>query len=155
MKLQPTLKNTATAPAASSRGGFTLVELLLVLVILGILAAIVVPKVAGRSEQAKEQAAKTQIESFGTALAAYEVDTGDYPRGNNGLMALIQQPNDVQGWRGPYLNSETGIPNDPWGTAYQYTRPGRKNPSSFDIVSAGPDQKFGTDDDIGNWITTK
>src|SRR5207245_4608470 len=83
--------------------GFTLIELLLVLVILGILAAIVVPKFSNRGEQARQTAAKTQIAAFSTALSAFEVDNGYYPRGKDGLQALIQKPNDEQNWRGPYL----------------------------------------------------
>src|SRR5262245_55693910 len=88
-----------------SRGqqGFTLIELLLVLVILGILAAIVVPKFSGRTEQARQTAAQSQIATFGTALDAFEVDTGHYPRGKSGLLDLVQQPRDAQNWKGPYM----------------------------------------------------
>ncbi len=102
-----------------ARSAFTLVELLLVLVILGILAAVVIPKFSGRTEQAKEQAARTQITTFRTALDAYEVDNGGYPRGRNGLQDLIVQPRDSQNWRGPYLQSDR-IPTDPWGGEYIY-----------------------------------
>src|SRR5437016_11419536 len=82
--------------------GFTLVEMLLVLVILATLAAIVYPKVMGRSEQARITAAQTQIASFKTMLDSFEVDTGYYPKGKNGLMDLVQQPRDATGWHGPY-----------------------------------------------------
>jgi general secretion pathway protein G len=137
----------------SPRGNqaFTLIELLLVLVILGILAAIVVPKFAGRGEDARRAAAKTQIQSFSTALGTYEVDNGTYPRGKDGLQALIQKPNDAQNWRGPYLEEKGGIPNDPWGRPYLYECPGKHNANSFDISSTGFDGKEGTDDDITNW----
>src|SRR5579859_4968582 len=94
------------------RQGFTLVEMLLVLVILATLAAIVVPKMVGRGEQAKITAAQTQISNLKTALDAFEVDTGYYPKGRNGLNDLMVQPRDVTGWHGPYLES---IPKDPWG----------------------------------------
>src|SRR5438045_8635213 len=90
--------------AASS--GFTLIELLLVLVILGILAAIVVPKFSGRTEQAKLTAAVSQISTFGTALDAFEVDVGFYPRGKNGLEELVEAPGHAEKWRGLYMKSD-------------------------------------------------
>ena len=107
---------------AQRRRAFTLVELLLVLVILGILAAIVIPKFSGRTEQAKEQAAVTQISTFRTALDAFEVDNGYYPKGKNGLQDLIVQPRDAQNWRGPYLQTDR-IPLDPWQGEYIYECP--------------------------------
>ena len=131
-----------------SRRAFTLVELLLVLVILGILAALVLPKFTGRTEQARTTAAQTQISTFGTALDAFEVDTGTYPRGQDGLAQLISQPGDTPNWRGPYLKSD--IPLDPWGHASAYEFPGRVNPRGYDIVSMGPDGQAGTQDDVVN-----
>jgi general secretion pathway protein G len=142
------MKNPEKHTMPRHRSGFTLVELLLVLVILGILAALVLPKFSGRSEQARTTAAITQIATFKTALAAYEVDTGSYPRGQDGLRALVVQPAGVTGWHGPYLESD--IPLDPWGHPYAYQYPGKLNPSGFDIVSAGSDGQFGTADDIYN-----
>lgn len=136
-------------PHRRRRSGFTLIELLLVLVILGVLAAIVVPKFSGRTEQARLTAAKTQIATFGTALDAYEVDVGSYPKGRNGLQELVQQPRDAQTWKGPYLKGE--IPVDPWGKAYVYECPGKQNPTSYDLLSAGPDGQEGNDDDVTNW----
>ena len=127
---------------------FTLVELLLVLVILGILAALVLPKFTGRTEQARVTAAQTQISTFGTALDAFEVDTGSYPRGQDGLNQLLVQPGDVTNWRGPYLKSD--IPLDPWGHPYVYEFPGRINARGYDIVSMGPDGQAGTADDVVN-----
>lgn len=143
MKLTPPIVRRAT------RRAFTLIELLLVLVILGVLAAIVVPKFSGRTEQARLTAAKTQIGTFSTALDAFEIDNGYYPKGRNGLQDLVQQPRDAQNWKGPYLKGE--IPNDPWGNPYIYECPGKQNTTGYDITSMGPDAREGTDDDISNW----
>lgn len=132
--------------------GFTLIELLLVLVILGILAAIVVPKFAGRTEQARVAAATTQIASFRTSLDAFEVDTGAYPKGSEGLLDLVQAPREATGWKGPYMNE---IPLDPWQHPYVYVCPGRNNQSGYDLYSLGPDGREGTDDDITNWSKGK
>jgi len=132
------------------RRGFTLIEMLLVLVILATLAAIVIPKFAGRSQQAKVTAAQSQIASFKLALNAFEVDNGYYPRDLN---ALLDPPSGATGWRGPYL--EQDIPLDPWGGLYIYEYPGKRNPSGFDIMSMGPDGRVGGDDDITNWDTTR
>jgi len=129
-----------------SRAGFTLIELLLVLVILGTLAAIVVPKFTGRTQQARITAAQTQIANLSTAIDAFEVDNGFYPRS---LDELVTQPSDAPNWRGPYM--KTGIPLDPWGRPYVYVCPGQRNPSSYDLYSVGPDGRENTDDDIGNW----
>ena len=131
--------------------GFTLVELLLVLVILGILAAIVLHKFSNRTKQAQIAATQTQIATFKTVLDTYEVDNGFYPKGRNGLIDLIQQPRDAQNWRGPYLQADA-VPKDPWGNDYIYECPGRHNPSSYDISSLGPP---GDNTVIGNWTVKR
>ncbi len=135
---------------ASGHGGFTLIEMLLVLVILGTLAAIVAPKFAGRSEQARVTAAQTQISNFETALDAFEVDNGYYPKV---LTELVQQSNEAKNWRGPYLKH--GVPNDPWGNPYVYEYPGSNNENGYDISSLGPDGRKGGDDDIASWEIKK
>ena len=132
------------------RRAFTLVEMLLVVTIIGILAALVVPKIMGRSEQARITAAHADISGIKTALDAFEVDNGYYPKGNNGLGDLVAAPRDVKNWHGPYLDR---IPSDPWGNNYIYSYPGKHNTSSYDLLSVGPDAKEGTEDDIGNWTT--
>lgn len=139
---------TSSSFIPRSQRAFTLVELLLVLVILGTLAALVLPKFTGRTEQARITAAQTQIATFSTALDAFEVDTGAYPLGTNGLQSLVVAPGDVSGWRGPYLKSD--IPADPWGRPYVYEFPGKNTPSGYDLRSAGPDGQTNTGDDIFN-----
>jgi general secretion pathway protein G len=119
--------------------------MLLVITIIGILAALVVPKMMGRSEQARQAAARADIASIKTALDAYEVDNGGYPKA---LADLLQAPRQARNWRGPYLDK---IPQDPWGNEYQYAQPGRQNANSFDLSSIGPDGRAGTEDDFGNW----
>jgi len=127
------------------RCAFTLVEMLLVITIIGILAALVIPKMVGRSEQARQAAAHADLSSIKTALDAYEVDNGFYPKS---LQDLIQPPSNAKNWHGPYLDN---LPVDPWGNPYVYAFPGRHNPNGLDLSSVGPDGKAGTDDDIGNW----
>jgi len=141
---------SAMRSGRSTGKAFTLVEMLLVLVILATLAAIVVPKLAGRSEQAKVTAAQTQISAFETALDAFEVDNSYYPSGKDGLIDLIEEPRDAKNWRGPYLRQ--GIPTDPWGNEYIYEYPGKQNDKGYDLMSMGPDGRVGGGDDIVNWI---
>jgi general secretion pathway protein G len=131
---------------------FTLIELLLVLVILATLAAIVVPKFASRGEEARKTAAKAQISNFETALDAFEVDNGYYPKGKEGLNDLVVQPRDALSWKGPYLKS---IPPDPWNDPYIYECPGRHNETTYDISSIGPNKRAGDEDDITNWESKK
>lgn len=145
-------RNSPPESRPSRRSGFTLIELLLVLVILGVLAAIVVPKFAGRTEQAREAAAKTQISTFGTVLDAFEVDNGYYPKGKSGLNDLVSAPRDAKNWRGPYIKE---VPKDPWGNDYVYECPGKNNPTSYDVSSMGPDGQLGGTDDITNWTSNQ
>ena len=136
-----------------SLNAFTLVELLLVLAILATLAAIVIPKFSGRTEQARIAAAKTQISIFSTSLDAFEVDNGYFPKGEEGLNALVEEPSDSKTWKGPYLRQ--AIPTDPWGQPYVYEYPGKHNNKGYDLMCPGPDGQTGTEDDITNWETGK
>ena len=129
---------------------FTLVEIMLVVAILGILAALVIPKIAGKSQEARVTAANTDIKSgIKSALDSYNVDMGTYP---SSLQDLISPPHNARNWHGPYFDPPT-LPTDPWGNPYIYSYPGKHNPTSYDLSSAGPDGKPGTSDDIGNWQT--
>lgn len=133
-----------------SRRGFTLTELMLVVVIIGILAALVIPKIAGNSERARLTAAQTDINGgIKSALGQYEIDNGFYPRS---LQDLIVQPSNAKNWHGPYFDSTPPkLPVDPWLNPYIYVFPGKHNQNSYDLSSAGPDGKEGTDDDVVNW----
>lgn len=137
--------------ARAIRSGFTLIELLLVLVILAVLAAIVVPKFTGRTEDARKKAAKTGISVISSALNSYEVDNGKYPTTDEGLNALIVKPSTATEWHGPYLDK---APLDPWDHPYVYRCPGTNNPNGFDLLSMGPDGHEGGGDDIDNWTQT-
>lgn len=130
---------------------FTLIELLLVLVILSVLAAIVVPKFTSRSEQARITAAETDISALETALDAFEIDTGRYPTADEGIESLLLEPAGLRAnsWRGPYL--KRGVPLDPWGNPYLYQQPGQHNIKGFDLSSSGPDGQPDTTDDLVNW----
>lgn len=129
--------------------GFTLIEILLVVIIIGILVSLVAPRLASRSEEARKQAAKADIEGgISLALDLYEVDNGRYPAK---LEDLNAKPSDAGNWKGPYLKK--GLPKDPWGTPYTYKMPGTHNTASYDLYSAGPDKQEGNEDDIVNWQT--
>jgi general secretion pathway protein G len=138
---------TPSVRRRGTRGAFTLIELLLVLVILAVLAAVVVPKFTGRSEQAKLAAAKTDISMIDNALDLFEQDTGRYPSTDEGLRALTDA-GSLPNWHGPYI--KRGVPNDPWGNPYVYRYPGQHNTSGADLFSMGPDGREGNDD-ITNW----
>ena len=128
-----------------SNRGFTLVELMLVVIIIGILVAMVVPRLAGRTEQARVGAAKADIEvNIGSALDLYELDNGSYPEK---LDDLLHEPANAPNWRGPYLKKK---PIDPWGNSYVYKSPGTHY-VDYDLCSYGKNGAEGGDDDVTNW----
>lgn len=142
----------ASSANRSHRRGFTFLEIMMVVVIIGILVAIVGPNLVGRTKKAKVTAAKTQLTNIGTALKAFETDMGYFPDQSDGLKALEAKPSgdDSDAWDGPYI-SGGAVPKDPWGKDYNYRNPGEKNTKEFDLWSNGPDRQPGTADDVTNW----
>lgn len=132
------------------QAGFTLLELLIVVIILGLLAALVGPRLFGTLDKAKKQVAKTQIELLSGALDQFRLDVGRYPTTDEGLEALVKPPEGMERWNGPYL--EKGVPKDPWGHAYVYTSPGEHG--KYDLISMGLDGEPGGEGenaDITSW----
>jgi general secretion pathway protein G len=126
--------------------GFTLLELIVVIIVLGLLAGLVGPQIMGRLSEAKSTTAKTQIELLSVALDNYRLDNGVYPTSDQGLDALTTKPARdpvPSNWRGPYLRK--AVPADPWGRPYVYRSPGRANATPFDLSSLGRDGKEGGD----------
>ena len=141
--------------AVGNQRGFTLIELMVVIVILGILAGLIVPRIMGEPDKAKKLKARMQIESIGTALKMYKLDNGNYPSTEQGLQALVEPPSsgDVpKNWRkGGYLEKGK-VPKDPWGNDFVYLSPGIHD--DFDLISYGADGSSGGEDkdtDINSW----
>ncbi|MDJ0938922.1 MAG: type II secretion system major pseudopilin GspG [Woeseiaceae bacterium] len=136
--------------------GFTLIEIMVVVIIIGLLAAIVAPQVIGNIDKAQVTKAKVEIEAIEDAMKFYRLDNFQYPTTEQGIEALVSQPNDpsIRNWRpGGYLEE---VPRDPWGNPYQYLNPG--NNGEIDIYTLGRDGRpggEGIDADIGNWATTQ
>jgi len=139
-----------TYPPNRSAAGFTLIEVMVVVVILGILAAIVVPRIMDRPDEARIIKAKQDIRVLESALNLYRLDNFRYPTTDQGLEALVENPGDAPKWKeGGYIDR---LPNDPWGNTYQYLSPGQR--SAIDIYSLGADGQIGgegSNADIGNW----
>lgn len=128
--------------------GFTLIELMLVVIIIGALVAMVMPRLTGRGEQARASAAKADIQAnIATALKLYELDNGSFPSTEEGLNALLSKSASATNWNGPYLEKK---PIDPWGREYKYKSPGDHR-SDYDLYSLGKDGQEGTADDVKNW----
>ena len=132
---------------ARSEKGWTLMELIVVLVILGLLAAVVGPKVYDKVIKSKDQIAKIQIGEFDSALQLFSFDVGRFPLSAEGMEALVQNPGNLDSWKGPYLKK--AVPKDPWDRPYVYHYPGTHG--DYDLFSFGADGTEGTDDDICSW----
>ena len=136
------------------RTGFTMIEMLLVVAIIGTIALIVVPRMAGRQKKAKAVAASAGINAVSTALDSFELDVGRFPTSEEGVAALVERPATLAAedeWNGPYLRE---LPLDPWKRAYVYKYPG-ENSIDYDLVSVGPDGEEGSDDDVTNYRKTE
>lgn len=145
------MRNNKRNVLAACQRGFTLIELMVVMIILGLLAALVVPKMFGKLETAKTNAAYAQIELFGTALDSYRLDVGKYPSSSEGLESLISPVSGAEEWNGPYLRKNE-IPLDPWGNPYIYESPGTHG--DYDLYSLGADNSEGgegEDRDVVSW----
>jgi len=135
-----------------SKKGFTLIELMLVVIIIGVLVSMVVPRLVGRSEEARIAAARADINAnISVALDLFELDTGKYPTTEEGLQALLTKPGSAVKWKGPYLKKE---PMDPWGRKYVYRSPGDHG-TDYDLYSYGPDGAEGGGDDVTSWEEAK
>ncbi len=137
-------------PYRTDRRGFTLVELLVVMVIVGLLVALVGPKVFPKLGKGKQAAARAQVELLSQTLDHFRLDVGRYPTTQEGLTALVTNPGGAENWEGPYLKK--ALPNDPWGKPYQYQSPGSHG--EFDLYSYGRDGTpggEGEDKDVTNW----
>lgn len=132
--------------------GFTLIELMVVMIILGLLAALVVPRMFGRIGQAKTNATRAQIELLGTALDAFRLDTGRYPSTAEGLQALVTQVSGIDNWNGPYLK-KIEVPLDPWNNPYVYESPGKNG--DYDIYSLGADKAEGGEGENADVVSWK
>jgi len=144
------MRNKMKRREYKKQSGFTLIEIMVVVVIIGLLATFILPNVIGNQDRAFQEGAKAKVSQYGSQLALYKLDNFSFPTTAQGLQALVKNPGGKKNWR----QLLTSIDKDPWGNEYQYQFPGTRNPSSFDLWSFGADgvpggEGFNTD--VGNW----
>ena len=151
----PPVRGSGSRNVRRQARGFTLIEIMVVVIIIGLLAAVIVPQVISKVDDARIAKAKEDIQSLETALTEYRLDNSTYPTTEEGLQALVKQPNDpsVTHWHGPYVQR---LSKDPWGHSYHYVYPGTHG-LPYDLYTLGADGQPGGDGvnaDIGNWNLT-
>ena len=135
--------------------GFTLMEIMLVVVIIGILAAAVLPKLTKQLPFVQNRTARSDLATIENVLDTYYIQNGDYPTTDQGLKALVEKPTSPpspKNWNGPYVKK---LPKDPWGNEYKYKCPGEHNPDDYDLWSTGKSGQDGADDNVTNWEDKK
>jgi general secretion pathway protein G len=142
------------APRPAPNAGFTLLEIIVVIVVIAVLASLVAPNVFRHVDSARDSTVRSQVEMLGAALDAYRLDLGRYPTTEEGLNALVTAPAGAEAgrWKGPYLRKK--VPADPWTHPYQYSSPGRVNPTGYDLLSYGADGQpggQGQNADVTSW----
>lgn len=145
------LKRNRRTARRRGEDGYTLIEILVVITIIGLVVGLIGPRVLNYLGESKVKTAKIQIQGFSSALDLYYLDTGRYPTGSEGLSALVQRSSGAVSWNGPYLKGGN-VPNDPWGKPYIYRSPGEHG--NYDIISYGADGQeggTGTASDVTNW----
>lgn len=135
--------------------GFTFLEIMFVVVIIGVLLAVAIPRFTGKTQRARERATELQMRNISLALKEYEMEIGTFPTSSQGLEALIRRPSGVgeDVWRDAFLDQDD-LPKDAWGNPFNYRAPGEHH-RDFDLWSNGPDGQEGTEDDITNWTKAR
>lgn len=145
--------NSRLRRSAAARAGFSFLEIMLVVAIIGILVSVIGPRLVGGTAKAKKQATNAQMAGLKTALGQYEMDAGQFPSTSEGLQALVTRPASFpeNEWPAKGYLASNAVPKDSWGTDFQYACPSEHG-GDFDLSSAGPDRQHGTADDLANWV---